>query len=736
MAHISYTPPGAKLLAFRRSDHPLRALIGPLHAGRKSCCFNDILGRAVDRRYHRQLVWRWVVVRPEREELDAYTIPCVRGWLGNEHEFDPRRRVLKFNYNLGDGHDRLLEMRFLAMDEAGDRRRLPSLEASGVWLDDARHLSESVLEDALAIAGSYPSSLHGGPVWSGVIISSRMPVPMHWLVNRADIELFRQPGGRSPEAENLQHLARLGFSYDRLAARRHPDFVRVEIDAELGASAEEQQGEEHRAAVRASLEKWVATIMPDLTPAAHHRLLIETLERLASGTSRRVMFFLPPGSAKSTYGSIAFPSWYLGNHPTHSVIAASHAKELAERFGRRVRNIVGSPVFGDTFGFGLSGESGAAGRWETNRGGEYYAVGVDASVTGRRADLGIIDDPVKGRSDADSPTVREHAWQWYKADFWTRLKPNAIVLYIGTRWHEDDLAGRLLREAEEGGEQWEVVNLPMLAKEDDPLGRAPGERLWADWFTPEMVTQAQRDPRNWSALYQQEPMPEGGEYFKAEWFRYYDKLPPRDTLRFYGASDYAVRNNQAADYTVHLVVGVDPNDDIYLTELWRDQKSPDVWVEALLDLMARWKTITWAEEMGQIEKGVGPFVTKRQLERKIYGVRRQYSSSLDKAARAQPIRGRAAMGKVLLPRNAPWVINLLQELLRFPAGTHDDQVDTLGLIGRMLDEMIPGSKPKPKPSGIIEPQALTLDEIIRLTGPGGKYGPPLRGPFGGRPQRI
>lgn len=347
---------------------------------------------------------------------------------------------------------------------------------------------------------------------------------------------------------------------------------------------------------------------------------------------------------------------------------------------------------------------------------------------------GVIDDPVKGRAEADSLTVRQHAWDWYKADFWTRLKPGAKVLYIGTRWHEDDLAGRLLAEAAAGGEQWEVVSIPAVAIEgrDDPLGRQPGERLWPEWFTDEMFEQARRDPRNWSALYQQEPTPESGEFFKNEWLRWYDKAPPREQMRTYGASDYAV-SADGGDFTVHLVAGIDPSDDIYLLDLWRKQASPDAWAEALIDLMALWLTLTWAEERGQIQKGVGPFITKRQLERKIYSHRRQFSSTADKATRAQPIRGRMAMGKVYLPRNAPWVAELLDELLRFPAGRHDDQVDSLSLIGRMLDELIPGSRPK-----VMEPMRgaaeMTFDEIIDLTGPGGRYGYPV--PPGWAERRI
>ena len=238
---------------------------------------------------------------------------------------------------------------------------------------------------------------------------------------------------------------------------------------------------------REDLSRFIGLIMPDIRPAVHHKLLIAKLEAVARGKIKRLMIFLPPGAAKSTYASILFPPWYMGRHPTHPVIAASHAKELAERFGRRVRNIVDSPIYRDIFGFGLGEESGAAGRWETARGGEYYAVGVDGSVTGRRAALGIIDDPVKGRAEADSPTIRNHAWEWYKSDFWTRLLPDAGVIYIGTRWHDDDLASRLLEEQKAGGEQWEVVSIPAVAVE----GRAL-RQLRCDWPAGQFVFQTER----------------------------------------------------------------------------------------------------------------------------------------------------------------------------------------------------------------------------------------------------
>jgi predicted phage terminase large subunit-like protein len=276
----------------------------------------------------------------------------------------------------------------------------------------------------------------------------------------------------------------------------------------------------------------------------------------------------------------------------------------------------------------------------------------------------------------------------------------------------------LIAEQESGGERWKVLSLPAEAGIDDPLGRAPGELLWPEWFKPEMFVEAKRDVRNWSALYQQEPTPESGDYFKQEWIRWYDRAPPADQMRIYGASDYAV-TAQGGDYTVHGVAGVGPNDDLYLLDLWRDQQSSDIWVEAALDLMERWHPIMWAEENAQIEKGVGPFLTKRQAERRLFFCyRKQFSSASNKATKAQSIRGRMAMGKVYLPRGASWTTDLVTELLRFPAGKNDDQVDVLSLFGRMLDSLIPGQVPKDA-----EPmrgmREMTMDEAWSLLKPRG-----------------
>jgi predicted phage terminase large subunit-like protein len=337
-----------------------------------------------------------------------------------------------------------------------------------------------------------------------------------------------------------------------------------------------------------------------------------------------------------------------------------------------------------------------ANAYREDNGGEYYAAGVGAAIVGFRADGALIDDPIRSREDADSAHVRDKIWDWYKSDLLTRLAPGGWVILIQTRWHEDDLAGRIIAEMERGGERWDIVSLPAEAEAGDLLGRTPGQWLWddaygyGDFLRHEKATQL---PRNWTALYQQRPAPETGDYFKEEWFRTYVTEPPRDTLNIYGGSDYAVTSN-GGDYTVHVVVGVDPENRMYLLDLWRGQTSSDLWIEAWCDLVRQWKPAFWAEERGQIISGVGPYLQRRAIERQAYTAREQFASRGDKAVRAQSIRGRMAMLGLYVRQGAPWFADLRAELLSFPAGKHDDQVDALGLIGQLLDQISAGQKPE------------------------------------------
>lgn len=402
---------------------------------------------------------------------------------------------------------------------------------------------------------------------------------------------------------------------------------------------------------------------------------------------------MPPGAAKSTYSSVLFPPWFLAQDPTSNVIAASHTQELAERWGRKVRNLIAE--HSNVLGVSIAGDSAAAGRWDTSVGGNYFAAGAGKGIAGFRADLVVLDDPVRNKEEADSEVIRDKLWEWYSSDVLTRLKPGGRVGLIQTRWHEDDLAGRILEDMARGGKHWEVISLPAIAEsDDDPLGRTVGERLWPEWFTDEMLVEHRRDARKWSALYQQRPSPEEGDFFKRDWLRPYDKAPPLETLRVYGGSDYAVTAD-GGDYTVHAVVGLDPAGRMYLLDLWRKQAASDEWIESFCDLVKEWKPVGWAEEQGQIKAGVGPFLERRQRERQAFVYREVFPTRVDKAVRAQSIRGRMALEGLYVPSNASWYPSLRSELLSFPAGKHDDQVDALGLVGQLLDKMMPGNKPEP-----------------------------------------
>lgn len=447
-----------------------------------------------------------------------------------------------------------------------------------------------------------------------------------------------------------------------------------------------------RTKILANLADWCRFC--EFEPALHHLLIIKELEALERGEFDNLEVSAPPGSAKTTYISHLFPAWYLARNPNHLVLSGSHTQAFAERkIGRVVRNLVERNS--EHLGIQIAADSNAMADWALASGGGYRAVGVGVAIAGERADLGLVEDPFARWEDAQSLTSQENAWEWYTGDFTPRLKPKAKRVIVMTRFNEFDLLGRIRERDERLGIRWRRIILPMEARPNDPLGRKVGDRLWPEWFTESQVIEAKSDPRKWSALYQQEPSPETGDYFKAEWLRSYVSPPPRETLMVYGGSDYAVTAG-GGDYTVHVVVGIDPDDRMYLLDLWRGQKSSDVWVDAFCDLVLKWKPMSWAEERGQIISGVGPFLEERIRKRKAWIAREQFTSRNDKAIRAQSIRGRMASEGLYVPADAPWAPDLRAELMAFPAGVHDDQVDALGLVGQLLEQMISGRKPKPK----------------------------------------
>jgi predicted phage terminase large subunit-like protein len=433
-----------------------------------------------------------------------------------------------------------------------------------------------------------------------------------------------------------------------------------------------------RRKAKESLTEWMKYRQAPHKPALHHQLLIAELEMVERGDTRNLMVNMPPGSAKSTYGSVEFPAWYMGRNPDKLVIGTANTDELAEVFSRRVRNIVDTQEFRNVFGYGMSADKTGVGNWVTEKNGEYFAAGVGAAIAGRRGDLGLLDDPVKSREHADSERARESVWQWYVNDFLTRLKPDARKICIMTRWHEDDLGGRILQR---DAKHWKVVSLPMEAMDDDPLGREYGERLWPAYFTDDMVDVAKKDTRSWWALYQQSPTAEDGDFFKREWFNEYD-TPPKG-IRIYAASDFAVTEG-TGDFTEHGICGVDASGNLYVLDWWRGQKAADHWIDRMADLVKRHNPACWFGEAGPIRRSVEPFMMKRLHEREAHCRVEWLPSVADKEARARGIQAMMSMGKVYWPRFAPWKTDVIGQMMKFPAGKHDDSVDVMSLFGRGL----------------------------------------------------
>lgn len=433
---------------------------------------------------------------------------------------------------------------------------------------------------------------------------------------------------------------------------------------------------------RQSLLAFTEYTNPFYQRAAHHQMIAAKLEAVERGDIDRLMIFMPPRHGKSELASKRFPAWCLGRDPKRQIIAASYNSDLANDFGRNVRNLVAEPEFGQVFpGVTLAADSQAANRMNTNKGGTYVAAGVGTAVTGRGAHIALIDDPFKDREEADSERRRELVWDWYRSTLYTRLMPGGAIVLIQTRWHEDDLAGRLL---EQEPEQWEVLELPALHPERGAL--------WPEWYDEAALERIKNTigPREWSALYQQQPQPDEGTFFKREWFQEWttDTLPK---LRTYGTSDYAVTDG-GGDYTVHTVWGVDPKGDVYRIEQWKGQTASDEWIEQKLDLIVRHKPLCWFGEGGVIQKAIEPMLRRRMRERNVNCRLEWMPSVADKPTRARSFQAMAATSRVYFEPGAD-----LSEFLVFPAGKHDDEVDTASLIGRAIDQAHPAIvKPEEK----------------------------------------
>ncbi len=420
-----------------------------------------------------------------------------------------------------------------------------------------------------------------------------------------------------------------------------------------------QQGletEKRRRAAKTSLISFTEFTYPRYQPAAIHKQIAEQLERVERREIDRLMLLVPPRHGKSELASRRFPAWFLGRHPDKQFISASASATLAEDFGRDVRNLIASQEYAQVFETRLSEDAQARGRWTTQQGGSYFATGVGGAIMGRGAHAFLIDDPFGSMADARSEIERKRVHEWYTGTVYNRLEKDGAIVLINHRMHQDDLSGRLLAQQAGGGDRWEVVELKAVS----PFGEA----LWPEKFDAAALERIKRNitPQDFAALYQQEPTQEVGTFFKDEWLKPYIGDAPK-FLSVYGGSDYAVTSD-GGDYTVHVVIGIDHTERMFLLDLWREQADPREWVEAYCDLVLKWRPSFWAEEKTQITSGIGPFIERRSIERKAWIQREQFPTRGDKATRAASIRGRMALIGLYVPADALWLPDLRAEYWR------------------------------------------------------------------------
>jgi len=470
-----------------------------------------------------------------------------------------------------------------------------------------------------------------------------------------------------------------------------------------------------RERARSSLADFARYVL-EVEPSHHHRVICDAIDALLNDEYDELIINTPPGSAKSTYTSWALPAYYVGRFPKNLVLTASYAIELAESWGRKVRNTVSDDKFRQLYeDVAISQDSKAAGRWELTAGGRYLAAGVGTGILGFRADMGIIDDPVSGFEEAQSMSRLKKLHGWYESDFVPRLKPNAKVVLICQRMSKNDLAGYLIeRNRLDPTRRQRLLVMKMEAEEGDPLGRAPGERLWPEWFTPEMVRDAKRDDFKWRTLYQQEPPSDDGSWVAMNEIKIVQVIP--DDLVFYILTDLALSVN-TGDYSVHVVVGVDNNQNIYILDAWRDRCSADKTVDKHLELVGTYRPYESLIDDDNAAKVYVQLLARSARDRGTpVSCHMMPMRGQDKETRAASLRGWFKRGKMFM-HEAPWNGWLVKELIQFPNATGsgvDDGVDALTLIGRRLATLAVKNIDPPKRAEPIKIKLPTLNELWEL----------------------
>lgn len=479
-----------------------------------------------------------------------------------------------------------------------------------------------------------------------------------------------------------------------------------------------------RELARRHLIPFVRRFMPNYHADWVHHDMAARLEKFVAqierGESPRLILAIPPRHGKSILGSDNLPSWVLGKHPEWEVIAASHSIDLSLKFSRNIRDRVKDPSFAAVFpDCTIRGDNAGAGEWRTTTGGGYRAAGVGTGILGMGAHVLIIDDPFPDAEAAYSETRRATVMDWFNTTAMTRLAPGGGALIIAQRWHDMDLTGQViaLRKAliEEGAEpdeidDWEVVNYPAIAEGDeylmpdgsiavDPLVvdgarklRNKGEALHPHRYDLPRLNRikSRMPPSQWNALFQQNPVPDDGDFFSKDMFRYEPMLDgTRDEYVFLTAWDVAIGEKRRNDWSVGVVVAADKHNNMHVVDMVRGRFGTIELVNAACDLIQKWDCLQFGMEHGQIKMTLWPLIVEEMRRRKITcGISEELKPITDKETRATPLRGMMQTGRVFFPHrvNAPWVETAVGEMLRFPLGAHDDIVDALAWATRLFQK--------------------------------------------------
>lgn len=488
-----------------------------------------------------------------------------------------------------------------------------------------------------------------------------------------------------------------------------PDTPHELQQAKLRAEAKKELAS--RELARRTLRHYIHRMMPEYVFDWVHEVAIEELQKFWEAVERResprLAIFMPPRVGKSQLSSIFLPSWGLGRSPKKELVITAYAANLADEFSKKTREILRDPdyqlIFPDTK---LHKDMASVDAWRTTQMGGYTSVGVGGGLTGKGADLLILDDLYKDRADADSESYRKMVEDWFKSTAYTRIQPGGGCLILFTRWHEADLGGFIDEHMQH--ENFKILRFAALAEHDEEYRKA-GESINPQRRTAEDYLRIKKTVgvREWQCLYQQDPVPADGTMFKLSDVRYYDKdidedtpdlkrLPESHDLAAFAAWDFST--GRGTDFTAGGVAAIDRDYNLYLLDVKRGKwESFDI-AEKIIDTATEHKTQRNGMEQGQLSAMIEPILNKRMQERqKFINVTPLKPGRQNKVARSMTIHARMQQGKVFLPKNAPWLQDFLAELMKFPNGRNDDQVDVFSYLGLMINDVSAPAKASAKP---------------------------------------